>query len=94
MRYIQVTQQDMQREFHQARQNAAQPHHQPTLSIPKAVQGTGLAGITQALAATRHLVEMYRRQLGDEKARRKLHRYDRRLLAIAAELGRLSSTEK
>jgi hypothetical protein len=38
--------------------------------------------------------KMYRRQLGDEKARRKLHLYDRRLLAIVAELGRLSPTEK
>ncbi len=94
LRYIQVTQQDMQRQFHQARQNATQPHHLPTLSISKQVQGAGLAGITQALAATRHLLEMYRRQLGDEKTRRKLHRYDRRLLAIAAELGRLSSTDK
>jgi hypothetical protein len=36
---------------------------------------------------------MYRRQLGDEKAKRKLQRFDR-LLAVAAELGRLSTTEK
>ena len=34
LRYVQVTQQDLQREFHAARQNAARPHRLPTLSIP------------------------------------------------------------
>jgi hypothetical protein len=94
LRYVQVTQQDVQREFHQARQNATQPHHLPTPSFTKELHPGGLPSIGQALAATRHLLEMYRRQLGDEKAKRKLQRFDRRLLAVAAELDRLSAAEK
>src|SRR6266571_2248661 len=56
MRYVQVTQQDLQREFHAARQNTAQLHLIPTLSIPNASTRADLVGIRQALAATRHLL--------------------------------------
>jgi site-specific recombinase XerD len=92
--YVQVTQQDLQREFHQARQKAAQPYRLPTLSLPNPVTHADLPGIHQALAATRHLLEMYRRQLGDEKAKRKLQRLDRRLLAVASQLDRIATDEK
>jgi len=37
LRYVQVTQQDLQREYHKARQNAAQRHRLPTLSVPKGI---------------------------------------------------------
>jgi hypothetical protein len=37
---------------------------------------------------------MYRRQLGDEKASRKLRRLDQRLMAVAFELNRLAPPEK
>ena len=86
LRYAQVTQQDLQREFHQARQNAAQPHRLPNRTPPKGAYSAGLPGIHQALTATRHLLEMYRRQLDDEKTNRKLQRLGRRLLAIASQL--------
>ena len=33
-RYVLVTQQDLQREFHQVRQEEAQPHRLPALSLP------------------------------------------------------------
>src|SRR5258708_2392272 len=70
MRYVQVTQHDLQREFHAARQNAARPHRLPILAVPNASPSADLVGIRQALAAARHLLEMYRRQVGDEKTRR------------------------
>src|SRR5207244_1315158 len=70
LRYVQVTQQDLQREFHQARQNAAQRHRVPILSLPQDIQSADPPGIRRALAATRHLLEMYRRQLKDDKAKR------------------------
>ena len=70
LRYVQVTQQDLQREF-QARQNAAHPHRLPTLALAKEIPSAGLPGIRQALEATRHLLEMYRRQLDDKKSQRK-----------------------
>jgi site-specific recombinase XerD len=86
LRYAEVTQQDLQREFHQARQNAAHPHRLPTLALPKDIPSVGLPGVRQALEATRHLLEMYRRQLGDEKIRRTLQRLDKRLLTVASQL--------
>jgi hypothetical protein len=94
MRYVLVTQQDLQREFHAARQNAAQPHHLPNLTVPNLSTSAELPGIRQSLAATRHLLEMYRRQLSDEKTRRTLYRLDRRLLAVASKLDRLAPTQK
>jgi site-specific recombinase XerD len=94
MRYVQVTQQDLQREFHQARQNAVHPHHLPTLSLPKGIDSADIPNIRQALLATRHLLEMYRRQLKDEKTKCRLQRLDRRLLAIASQLDRIAAAEK
>jgi hypothetical protein len=91
LRYVQVTQQDLQREFHRARQNASQRHHVPKLPLPanSCAATADSPGIRQSLAATRHLLEMYRRQLQDDKARQKLQRLDKRLLAISLELKRL-----
>jgi site-specific recombinase XerD len=86
LRYALVTQQDLQREFHRARQNAAHPRCLPTLALPKDIPSADLPGIRQALEATRHLLEMYRRQLSDEKTRRKLQRLDKRLLGVVSQL--------
>jgi hypothetical protein len=86
--------QDLQREFHQARQNAVHPHHLPTLSLPKGIDSADIPNIRQALLATRHLLEMYRRQLKDEKTKCRLQRLDRRLLAIASQLDRIAAAEK
>jgi hypothetical protein len=52
------------------------------------------SGIGRALATTRHLLEMFRRQLTDEKIRRRLHRLDRRLLRVATQLENLGEPEK
>ena len=95
LRYAEVTQGDLQREYHRARQNAAHLHRLPTLpALPiKEIPSVGLPGIRQALEATRHLLEMYRRQLGDEKTRRKLQRLDKRLLTVGSQLQRIY-TEK
>ena len=89
LRYVEVTQLDLQREFHTARQRAASPHRVPVLSVPHSAT-TDLPGIRQALAATRHLLEMYRRGLPDEKTRRRLQRLDRRLLDITVQLDRIT----
>jgi site-specific recombinase XerD len=96
LRYLQVTQQDLQHEFHLARRNATHSHLVPRLSLPDRLlsAGSDLPGITRALAATRHLLEMYRRQLGDEKTRLKLQRLDKRLLSVAFELDRLATAAK
>lgn len=93
LRYVEVTQLDLHREFHTARQRAAPPHQVPVLSLPH-TSTTDLPGIRQALAATRHLLEMYRRGLSDEKNRRRLQRLDRRLLDVAVQLDRITTAEK
>jgi hypothetical protein len=94
LRYVQVTQQDLQRQFYAARQNAIHPHRPPVLSLPPASSAATLPGIRQAVTATHHLLEMYRRQLSDEKTRRILHRLDRRLLAVSSKLEQLTTAEK
>ncbi|MGH9785951.1 MAG: tyrosine-type recombinase/integrase [Terriglobia bacterium] len=93
--YLEVTQQDLQREFHLARQNAPQRHLVPKLPLPDTspYATPDLPGIRRALAAVRHLLEMFRRQLGDESIRRKLQRLDKRLLTVAFELNRLIPPE-
>ena len=53
-----------------------------------------LSGIRRVLAATRHLLEMYRRGLSKEKTRRMLQRLDGRLLDVAAQLDRITTAEK
>ncbi|PYT25914.1 MAG: hypothetical protein DMG57_23315 [Acidobacteria bacterium] len=50
------------RPFHLARQHASQPHHLPAMAVPTAAATAAPPGIHQALAAARHLLEMYRRQ--------------------------------
>ena len=93
LRYVQVTQQDLQREFHLARQNPSL-HRLPTLPLPAATLHSDLAAIHQAIAATRHILEMYRRSFPDEKIRRQLQRLDCRLLAIANHLDHIVKAEK
>jgi Phage integrase family len=95
MRYVQVTQADLQRQFHLARQNAVQLHQIPQLSISSSSSANSdLPGIRRTLLATRHLLEMYRRQLQDQTAQRKLQRLDKRLLKIVFELDRFAKAEK
>jgi site-specific recombinase XerD len=96
LRYVQVTQQDLQCEFHRARLNTAQLHLIPKLPLPPTTAPlcADLPAIRDAIAATRHLLEMFRLQLEDDKARRKLRRLIQRLLNIHHELDRLTSTEK
>lgn len=94
LRYVQITQTDLQREFYAARIKAAASYPLPVAPAPHAAPVAALAGICQALAATRHLLEMYRRQLNDDKNRRKLRRLDHRLLAVATEFEKLDTAGK
>jgi site-specific recombinase XerD len=94
LRYVQVTQEDLQREFHRARQNTPEPYHLHVPAVPHTTATADLPGVRQALDSTRHLLEMYRRQFIDEKIRRKLQRLDRRLLDVASELAHITTPEK
>jgi len=95
MRYLKVTQQDLQREFHLARQAAPQHHLVPPLRLPDPFAATAdLIGVQRALRATRHLLDMYRRQLTDDKIRRRLKRLDRRLFDVASQVDLLATAEE
>ena len=94
LRYVEVTQRDLQREFHTARLNADQSHRLPVPSVPNCSATADLPGIRQALDAARHLLEMYRRQLSTATTQRTLGRLDKRLLAVAKQLDQLANTGK
>ena len=82
MGYVQVTQNDMQREYHQARQKIATLHALPQLPNNAETALSGIPAICRAVDALRHQVEMYRRQITDQQKNRKLHSLDRRLVKL------------
>ena len=83
--YLDVTQQDLQREFHCARQKAASLHPIPKLPLPQATtpERVDLPAIRNAIAVVRHLLQLFRLELQDPNARRKLRRLSQRLLALS-----------
>lgn len=91
MRYVQVAQLDVQREFHRALQNTSTLHTIPQLPMPdpKVPQHIDLAALRHAVTATHHLFQLFLPQLED-KPRRKLRRLSQRLLKILPELDHLT----
>jgi site-specific recombinase XerD len=86
LRYVQVTQNDLQREFQRARQNMATLYAITELPCTRPTLPTGeVTGILKSLTATNHLVEMFRRRLSDETSRRKIARLANRLLKVTTE---------
>jgi hypothetical protein len=95
LRYIEVVQLDLQREFHRARQNPVVLHSIPQLPLPSlttAPEHVDLVTIRQAIAATRHLLQLFQPQL-DADGQHKLRRLTQRLLNIDHELDRISQNE-
>jgi site-specific recombinase XerD len=93
--YIQVTQNDLQREYHQARQKMAAVHVVPLLpNRLDALQTANceISAICGTLDALRHQLEMYRRHLHDQCANRKLHSLDRRIAKIRKSLMEIKKT--
>lgn len=88
MVYVQVTQNDLQREYHQARQHIASVHAVPLLPAIKDMEAnnSGIEAICRALDAVKHQLEMYRRQLSNQSAERKLHSLARRLAKLRTAL--------
>lgn len=92
LRYLQVTQQDLQREFHLARQNCVHLHSLPNPPLPPTTASLRAdpSTIHNAIAATRHLIEMFRLQLEDHTTRRKVRRLAQRLFNISREFDHLT----
>jgi site-specific recombinase XerD len=91
LRYVEVVQLDLQREFHRARQSTASLYSILQLPLPSSTAPTrvDLAAVRQSIAAARHLLHLIQPQLED-KARRKLRRLAQRLLNIDHELDHLT----
>ena len=90
--YLDVTQQDLQREFHRARQSAASLHPIPKLPLPQTTtpERVDLPVIRNALAAVRHLLQLFRLEVQDPSARRKLQRFSQRLLTLGRALDQVN----
>lgn len=92
LRYVEVVQFDLQREFLRAREKTASLYSIPQLpvlstTVPARVD---LASIRQAIVGTHRALQLLRPQLED-KARRKLRRLAQRLLNIHYELDHLTT---
>jgi site-specific recombinase XerD len=89
LHYIEITQADLQREYHLAR---AHPRHlvpsPPTLHTAPA--SADPKGILHSLHSAQHVMEMFRRTLPDASSRRLLDRLTNRLTKIVAQIRKLS----
>lgn len=94
LQYLEITQQDLQREYHLAR---SQPRH--LVPAPRAASSplppsADLASLIDSLRTTQHVLEMFRRSTAEPSARRLLDRLANRLVKIAAETKKLNKPEK
>jgi integrase len=88
MRYVQVSQIDLQREYHKARAKMAEIH-----AIPKTV-ASNLTSMRGLFTEAAHAVEMYRRQVRNAQKSRALARLVNRIAKISAELKRIEGNVK
>jgi integrase len=94
MLYLEITQTDLQREYHLARshpRHLAPPPRTPlSMSSPRA----DLATLVDSLRAAQHILEMFRRALPEGLQRRLLDRIANRLVKIVAQLVNLNSSKE
>jgi integrase len=89
MRYVDVALTDLQREFQLAR---AKPRHlAPPPKTPLTSVRSGLTGVLDSIIAAQHVLEMFRRTLPDDHARKRLDRLSNRLTKILAEVRKLAT---
>ena len=89
--YAEVTQTDLQREFHLAR---SQPRHlmpPPKVASPASGTQADLPGMLHSLHAAHHVLEMFRRTLPNGADRRILDRLMNRLTKILSEVRKLGT---
>jgi integrase len=94
LQYLEITQQDLQREYRLAR---SQPRHlAPT---PRTASSTyppsaDLISLIESLRTTQHILEMFRRSVAETSRRRLLDRLSNRLVKIVSEAKKLKTPEK
>ena len=93
MQYLEITQQDLQREFHLA---MVHPRHlAPSRTVaPASLPRADLATLIDTLEAAQHVLEMFRRSLAEDSPRRLLARVARRLVRILADTRKLNPPQK
>jgi hypothetical protein len=93
LEYLEITQQDLQREFHLA---LSHPRH----LVPSHITPSGppprpdLSSLIASLMNAQHVLEMYRRMVVDQAARRLLDRLANRIVKILAQTRKLNPPEK
>ena len=92
LEYLEITQHDLQREFHLALSHPRHLAPSPTISsgpLPRA----DLTSLIDSLTVAQHVLEMYRRTLAAD-APRLLPRLARRLVKILADARKLNPPQK
>lgn len=93
LEYLEITQQDLQREFHLARSHPRHLAPSPTVSSTSPPRAD-LASLIDSLKAAQHVLEMFRRSLAEDSPRRLLARLARRLVKILADTRKLNPPQK
>ena len=89
MAYLQVTQQDLQREYLAALANPRHLVPLPRLPLSPHMECAGLPTLLDSLRAAQHVLEMFRRASADCSTRRLLNRLGNRLIKIIAEASKI-----
>jgi integrase len=88
LRYVEITANDLQREFRLAR---SQPRHLvPQPKAPIISPRAGVDGIVDSLLFAQHAIEMFRRSLPDGASKSRLDRLSNRLTKILSETRKLN----
>jgi site-specific recombinase XerD len=91
LRYLDVSQLDLQQEYHRARQAMRFPIIPP---FDNTREKPGIPSLLRSITEAHHMMEMFRRQLDDEQLRRKMARLINRLEKISAEMAKFDKAEK
>ena len=94
LHYLEITQSDLQREYHLAR---AHPRHlvpSPPTPLAASPASHDPTGILYSLQSAQHVIEMFRRTLPEGFSRRLLDRLTNRLTKIIAEIRKLDPSQK
>lgn len=88
MRYVEITANDLLREFRLAR---TQPRHlTPHPKAPTITPRAGLGGVVDSLLFAQHAIEMFRRSLPKSPSKNRLDRLSNRLAKILSETRKLN----
>jgi len=88
MRYVEITANDLLREFRLAR---SQPRHLiPQPKAPTITPRAGLGGVVDSLLFAQHAIEMFRRSLSKSPSKNRLDRLSNRLAKILSETRKLN----